>query len=431
MRFFTAPGSLGLVLIAALWLPGWSAAQGPDASSLSAELEILSERTFFYIQNFPEMPLPPGAESADLEALKGVITAAPAEAYGRIKSLVQALDQVALNTLKRHIHDLGRDVEGQPTNEGNFALRRRVMLEFATILERRKIPIRNYFPEGRAHFFHAIEIPSDTVFQTVDKQLVTLHKILAPEIKESTTTGSGSGGSGGGADTPEVSPGVGPTSTGWEPPKSSPGAMPPPAREDDDIGASNFQKVSRILAHYLLRIAGIVLVLGSLAALCLPRLRGTVRAFIRGFFSGRKTTEVVDEDSMKKILAFVGRGDYRKALSLLDKIDETRATAEWLYWKTLCQFRVLDYKEGIRLIQLLNLDSLPPDAITRLAGVLEECRQIEWCLNLLTHIEKKDPANKTVAQKAANLRRILQDQKIQATRPPEKKDPAPTGTEPK
>lgn len=432
MRFFTAPGRTALVLIAALWLPAAIAAQAPDASSLSTELEILLDRTFWYSQNFPDVPLPPGSEAADLEALKGVITAAPAEAYGRIKGLVMALDQNALPSVKRHIFELGRDVQGQPTNDGNFELRKRVLHEFATILERKKIPIQFYFPKGRAHFFHLIEVASPSVFRTMDEHLVMLHQQLKGEIKDATSSGSSSGGGGGGGDSVEVTPGSGPTSASWEPPKASPSGPSRPPKEEDDVGAGNFARARKILAHYLVRIAGIVLVLGSLAALCLPRLRGTVRAFVRHLISGKRADVIVDEDAMKKVLTFVGRGDFRKALSLLDKVDETRSTPDWLYWKTLCQFRVLDYKEGTRLIQLLNLDSLPPDAITRLAGVLEECRQIEWCLNLLTHLEKRDPTNKVVAQKAANLRRIMQDEKVQSTKPtPEKKDPAPTGSAPK
>src|SRR5204862_1888967 len=123
-------------------------------------------------------------------------------------------------------------------------------------------------------------------------------------------------------------------------------------------------------------------------------------------------TAPAEDDVWKKGLLALNRGDYKRALTLFDKVKSPLRFPEVTYQRAMCHIRLLEPEKASREIALLELDRTSVDEVFRLASACEESRMLDWAIKLYEHVERADAGFRGVAQKVANLKKELSDKTV-------------------
>lgn len=403
---------IALALCLALVSLARSQATNPFEQNFEAQLNALKERVFFYQNNFPDLAIPDDLKSGNLAALASG-GATPQTAQRRLLALITKLDRSVLAFLKKEIHLVGSRIGTDATTRSNFERRKFMVLEFAAILKRQRIPMVVYFPKGERDLM-VLGMGGDDAIKTTDTLLASLATKLKDDVaapRTATGTGggssgggdSGSGGSGGlsGAD-PLVGGGGG--LSGFEEPPAS--AAPPPTSRPAPPLETEPSWIERF--KLIVGVGVIAVVICSLLALLLPRVRAGMLTMLQRM-GGRAEalTPPMEDDLLKKGMLALNRGDYKRALSMLEKVKSPLKAPEVTYHRAICHIRLLETEAAAHQLALIELDRTGLDELFRLGLACEESRMLEWALRLFEHVERTDATFRGVAQKVAKLKKEL------------------------
>lgn len=407
----TKPLLVLAVLLLALTGPVHAQAINPFESNFDAQLDALKERVFFYQNNYPTLTIPEDLLSGRLAAMGS--SATPMTAQRKLLALTTKLDRTVLAFLKKEIHNVGSRVGTDPTSRANFERRKFMILEFAAILKRQRIPMVVYFPKGERDLMLLGMGGADAV-KVTDALLASLATKLKDDVPSKPARGgggaggggeSGGGGSGGlsGAAIDPVPAGGGGLS-GFEdaPPTAAPPAPPRPAPPSESE-ASWIERFKLIVG------AGVVaVVVCSLLALLLPRVRAGMFAMLQRM-GGRAEalTPPMEDDLLKKGMLALNRGDYKRALQMLEKVKSPMKALEVTYHRAICHIRLLETEAAAHQLAMIELDRTGLDELFRLGLACEESRMLEWAVRLFEHVERTDPSFRGVAQKLGRLKKEL------------------------
>ena len=385
-------------------------ASNPFEQNFDAQLNQLKERVVFYQQNFTEMQLPEEALPGRLAQL-GANAATPMTAQKRLLALISKLDRYVLAYLKKELYAVGSRVSTDTTNRANFERRKFMILEFSAILKRQRIPMVVYFPKGERELMQ-LGMGGDEAFKVTDEllgQLATRLKDDVASAKPPAGTGTGGGGGGdaggggggGGGGGEAVEAGGGGLS-GFEDGPASPAppgsARPAPPAEVENSWIERFKLIVG---------TGVVAVIVcSLLALLLPRVRAGLFQVLRKMGGKPEIITVpMEDDVIKKALLAINRGDYKRALNMLEKVKSPMKAPEVTYQRAICHIRLLEVEAAGHQLAMMELERTGLDEVFRLGLACEESRMLDWAIRLFEHVERTDPSFRGVQQKVAKLKK--------------------------
>ena len=402
-----------LLLCAALTPPARAQALNPFESTFEQQVQRLQDRVSFYRNNYPDVKIPGELAGGGLAALASSGPAALAGAR-KLQALANQLDRVVLGLLKNEIYQIGAHISGEPTTRANFDRRKFLILDFHDTLKRQGIPAMVYFPKGEKDLV-ALQLGNEDAYRVADMLLTSLALKLKEDVKKRPPPGQagatdsggdgGGGGGGGGADSMPVGGGG---LSGFEesaaPPPPAPTHRPAPPAEHE---------VSWIERFKLIVSVGVVaVILGSLLALLLPRVRAGMLGMMRrvGAKNDGAMLAPAEDDIWKKGLLAVNRGDYKRALTLFEKVKNPMKAPDVAYQRAICHIRLLEPEQAGHQLAQIEMERTGLDELFRLGQACEESRMLDWAIRLYEHVERVDPSFRGVAPKVAKLKKELSDE---------------------
>lgn len=383
----------------------------PCRAELKEDFETFRATVTWYESQFPDLDgkLP---KASDWEDLEERVSTAPNYARQKLGEWTKSFSASVFPMLQKELWKVGSAVKASPTSEFNVKRRRRLVKDFADLLQSRRIPIHAYYPGSYEALRYGVDGDSQADFLRIDEILAKLAARLKMVLPKELTLPTSSPPPPTGSSRPyprSNMPSFGGNDTGEDP-----SAGPVPFEVDDDPLA---QKRSPDSARIFLLGGVAMILLGSFAAILLTRWASLGRgpAIRPGTPRREKKTQArpqgqENKDPFGAGMELFQRGKYAEALLYFENIprDDADNGLQALYYSSIASLRAGDVNLAVQKMQELPLEDYSPEELYRLALAFDEKRKNETAMEIYVLILERDEGFKDVKHLIRKLRERME-----------------------